>query len=130
MSDSTSQPAIGEIVWQDLVVKDAGSIKDFYCEVVGWRAEPHPMDDYHDFDIIAPESGKRVTGICHARDTNADAPPQWLLFVKVADVNKSAERCRQLGGSLVDGPRMMGNQNFCIIRDPAGAVLALVSSQE
>ena len=43
---------------------------------------------------------------------------------------RAAERCRELGGEVVDGPRMMGRHHFCVVRDPAGAVIGLVSEGE
>jgi uncharacterized protein len=118
---------IGEIVWRDLTVPNAAEVKDFYTRVVGWKAEDHPMGDYADYNIMPPESDEGITGICHARGSNASVPAQWLMYVQVDDVNAAAERCREAGGSVVDGPRKMGGQDFCVIKDPAGAVLALVS---
>jgi predicted enzyme related to lactoylglutathione lyase len=86
------------------------------------------MDDYHDFDMLAPGSDEPVTGICYARGANAALPPQWLIYITVDDVDKSASRCVELGGKVLDGPRMMGSSQFCVIQDPAGAVAALISS--
>jgi predicted enzyme related to lactoylglutathione lyase len=120
-------PRVGEIIWRDLTVPDAPALQSFYSEVVGWTATPHEMGDYADFNICLPDSQEVVTGICHARGENANVPPQWLLYVWVADVRASAERCRSLGGRVLDGPRPMGNQLFCVIQDPAGAVVALMS---
>jgi len=45
MSNS-DQPEAGTIVWTDLTVENAGEIRDFYCQVVGWRPEPVDMGDY------------------------------------------------------------------------------------
>lgn len=118
----------GTIVWRDLTVPDADGIQDFYCRVVGWESRPHDMGEYHDYDIVAPASGEVVTGICNARDTNASIPPQWLMYVAVPDVEASARQCAELGGQVVDGPRMMGGSLFCVIRDPAGAVLGLIEA--
>lgn len=118
---------IGTIAWRDLTVKDAKKIKDFYCKVMGWKAEPHDMGDYHDFDIKSPYNNETVTGICYARDTNANIPFQWLMYVNVEDVDESAEICVKNGGKVVDGPRMMGQVKFCVIQDPEGAVIALIS---
>ena len=116
---------VGTILWQDLTVDDADGIRTFYERVIGWEARPHDMGEYNDFDIVSPATGEVVTGICHARDTNAGVPPQWLLYFGVEDVDASAARCVELGGAIVDGPRDMGAGRFCVIRDPAGAVCAL-----
>lgn len=120
------EPAVGSIVWIDLTVGDAAEIKEFYSQVVGWIAAPHDMGDYHDFDIKAPETGQIVTGICHARDSNASIPAQWMIYIRVEDVDESARRCQELGGRIIDGPRQMGENRFCVIQDPAGAVAALI----
>ena len=122
MSDKAE---IGAIVWQDLTVEDAEGIRDFYCEVVGWQAAPHNMGEYDDFNIKTA-AGEVITGICHARATNANIPPVWMLYVNVEDVDKSAARCLEFGGQVLDGPRMMGDSRFCVIQDPAGAIIGLI----
>jgi len=30
----------------------------------------------------------------------------------------AARTCQQLGGNVLDGPRMMGGKRFCVIQDP------------
>ena len=115
----------GTIVWRDLTVGDAETVRDFYTQVIGWDTRPEEMDGYEDYHMIAPGSDQSVAGICHARGINADLPPQWLVYVIVEDVDASANSCRELGGDIVTGPREMGTGRFCVIRDPAGAVLAL-----
>ena len=39
----------------------------------------------------------------------------------------ASQLCVELGGQVIDGPREMGGQTFCVIRDPAGAVAALIN---
>lgn len=125
MSDF-SKPNLGHIFWRDLTVPDADQIQDFYGQVVGWKPVPHDMGEYQDYDMLSPETGEIVTGICHARGDNANLPPQWLVYISVEDVDASARRCVELGGKLIDGPRMLGDNRFCVIQDPAGAVAALI----
>ena len=120
------QPRIGSIVWQDLTVSNAPEVRDFYCQVVGWTYTDHDMEEYNDFNINLPGTAETVAGICHARGTNANIPPQWLVYISVADVAESARRCEELGGKVIDGPRTMGGATFCVIQDPAGAVAALI----
>ena len=126
MADS-KKPAVGSITWRDLTVKDAEKVRDFYSKVVGWKTSPVDMGGYNDFNMNLPGSGETVAGICHARGPNAKLPPQWLIYITVADVDESAKRCVELGGKIIDGPRAMGEQRFCVIQDPAGAVAALMS---
>lgn len=121
-------PPPGSILWHDLTVNDADRVRDFYREVVGWKVAPVEMTGYQDYGLEVPDSGDCVAGVCHARGVNSELPPHWLTYVAVADVAASAERCRQLGGEVIEGPRAMGDARLCVIRDPAGAYLALVSA--
>lgn len=126
MPDS-KQAAVGSVTWRDLTVKDAEAVKDFYSKVVGWKSSPVDMGGCNDFNMNLPSSGETVAGICHARGPNAKLPPQWLIYITVADVDESAKRCVELGGKIIDGPRAMCEYRFCVIEDPAGAVAALTS---
>jgi len=125
MSDQQTKKN-GSIVWTDLTVNDAEKVKDFYSSVVGWESTEHDMGEYKDFNIFPSGGGETVAGICHARGSNANIPPQWLIYVQVQNVAKSAQRCLELGGKIIDGPRKMGNNDFCVIQDPEDAMLALI----
>lgn len=118
---------IGQIEWFDLTVDDAYGIKDFYCSVVGWSSNEVDMGTYADFNINLPGTQDTVAGVCHARGGNANLPSQWLVYVRVKSVAESAIQCEKLGGKVLDGPRRMGGSHFCVIQDPAGAVMALLS---
>lgn len=125
----THQKKIGTILWQDLTVKNAEKVKDFYQHVVGWDTSPVSMGDYNDYSVVTPNSKETVGGICHAKGANEHIPAQWLLYVQVEDVKESIARCVSLGGKLVDGPRSMNDHQFCVIQDPEGAVIALMSPE-
>lgn len=116
----------GTIVWHDLTVGDAPAVRDFYSAVVGWTATPHGMGDYDDYVMHTADTGDTVAGVCHARGSNAALPPQWLLYVQVSDVAAACDAARGNGGDVVDGPRPMGGSVFAVVRDPAGAVMALI----
>jgi predicted enzyme related to lactoylglutathione lyase len=120
--------AVGAILWQDLTVPDAAPIRDFYKAVVGWQSTDHQMNGYADYNMHRPGDNEVVAGICHARGSNAKVPPQWLVYIAVESVAESARRCVALGGQVLDGPRPMGAKQFCVIRDPAGAVAALIEA--
>lgn len=123
-TETTTRP--GTIIWQDLTVPDAEEVQQFYSEVIGWKTTPHNMGEYNDYNVQTPDGSKTVAGICHARGTNANVPAQWLLYVIVEDVEACAAKCTERGGTVVDGPRPMGNDKFCVLQDPAGAVIAVI----
>lgn len=119
---------IGRVEWMDLTVPDAGHLQKFYTSVVGWSSNDVDMGSYSDFNLNLPGTNDTIAGVCHSRDSNANIPSQWLIYVRVESVADSAEKCKKLGGEILDGPRRMGGSNFCVIKDPAGAVMALLSN--
>ncbi len=117
---------VGTIGWTDLTVNDAEEIRSFYSEVVGWKADPVDMGGYNDFTMTPPASGDAVAGVCHAKGGNTGLPTQWIMYVIVEDIERSAARCKQLGGKVLTGPTgSAGKDRTCVIQDPAGAVMAL-----
>ena len=121
-----ARPPVGTIAWVDLTVPDAPLVRDFYKAVVGWTSEDVTMDDYADFNMISPVTGMPAAGICHTRGANADLPPYWLMYVIVANLDQSVDACRKVGGSVISGPRSMGEHGrFAVIHDPAGAPMGL-----
>jgi len=119
-TDEILDPAVGAIIWTDLTVSDAAGVRDFYQGVVGWTPHEHPMEGYSDY-LMATEDGDPISGICYRRGPNEDAPPVWLIYVRVADLEASLAAVVAGGGTVLNGPR----QGFAVITDPAGASLAL-----
>jgi predicted enzyme related to lactoylglutathione lyase len=125
MADTTA-PTPGTIGWADLTVPDAERVRDFYAAVTGWVPQPLSMGEYADYVMTTPGTAAPVAGICHARGANADLPPVWLVYISVPDLDASLAACRAAGGALVVEPRGVGGgARYAVIRDPAGAVVAL-----
>ncbi len=124
MSGGGDEVRPGSIAWHDLTVDDAAGVRDFYVRVVGWAPEPVSMGEYDDYNLTTAD-GTPVAGVCHARGPNAHLPPTWLLYVVVEDLDRSLEAVREGGGEVVAPVRTMGEHRWAVIRDPAGAVLAL-----
>jgi predicted enzyme related to lactoylglutathione lyase len=123
----TPSPQVGSVTWFDLTVPDADRLRDFYAAVVGWRPQPVEMGGYADYSMTVPESGEAAAGICHHRGVNEGIPPQWMIYIRVAELDQSMAECRARGGAVLHGPRDMGSYgHICVIRDPAGAVAGLI----
>ncbi|MEM8836421.1 MAG: VOC family protein [Planctomycetota bacterium] len=123
----TTQPN-PRIAWHDLTVPNAEEVRDFYADVVGLRHEPVDMGGYSDFNMIDPGSGDPIGGVCHARGPNAEIPPQWIIYFAVDDLDASLRSTRERGGQVVLGPREMPGYRYAFIRDPAGAVCAVIQA--
>jgi uncharacterized protein len=116
---------IGAVTWMDLTVKPAAPVRDIYTAVVGWKVTEVDMGGCADYCMIRPSDGQTVAGICHVRGANANLPPQWLIYINVANLRASLAQCRKLGGKVICPPRQMSGGRMAVIRDPAGAVAAL-----
>ncbi len=121
---------LGRIAWVDLTVADAPSTRDFYREVVDWSVEELEMKDgaarYSDYTMLGKD-GAPLAGVCHARGPNAGLPPVWLLYLPVGDLAESLERVKAEGGETIHVRNGVdGAPVYAVIRDPAGAHVALV----
>ncbi|MEO0568088.1 MAG: VOC family protein [Pseudomonadota bacterium] len=116
-----SKTNFGKPIWHDLTVDDPERLRPFYEAVCNWQTSEHDMGDYADFDVSTQEGG-RVAGLCHARDSNAALPPVWLMYVAVPSLKDALAQVKAHGGEVVDER----HGSFAVIRDPAGAHLALL----
>lgn len=121
----TDHSQVGKIGWIDMTVDDADGLRDFYKSVVGWDTEAVSMGDYSDYSMTLPGGGEAVSGICHARGSNAEIPGGWLIYITVADVEASAAACTANGGQILVEPKGLAGGRFCVISDPSGATAAL-----
>lgn len=118
-------PSPGTVSWFDLTIPNADLVKDFYRAVAGWSSMAVDMGGYNDYCMLPPHSKKPAAGICHARGVNADLPPQWLIYITVANLTASLKACVAQGGQVLRPAKSMGGARMAVIRDPAGAVAAL-----
>ena len=114
-----------EQAWLDLTIVEAGEIKNFYQNVVGWQAEEVSMGDYSDYSMNSPTTGEPVAGICHAKGVNKALPAMWLPYFLVEDVNQALSKVLALGGEQMGEVKTMGKDCYAVIKDPAGACCAL-----
>jgi predicted enzyme related to lactoylglutathione lyase len=124
---SPDDPGSGRFLWHDLSVKDASKVSEFYEKVTGWERQGFDMGGYNDY-VMSPEEGEDpIAGICYARGSNKDIPPQWLMYVNVKKLDKSLEAVTRLGGKVIGDKRKMGDdgKHYCLIQDPAGAFMMI-----
>lgn len=112
----------GRFVWRDLLSKDVGAAKRFYEQLFGWRFEDATRGDRP--YVLARAGGMLVAGIVDV-SANADAAPQWLSYMAVADVDKTLDLVRADGGKVLVEPRNLPIARVAAVADPQGAPLGL-----
>jgi predicted enzyme related to lactoylglutathione lyase len=121
MSDSH-----GRYVWYELTTTDTDAAKAFYGKVVGWGSHDAEMPGMTYTMLTAGELP--VAGLMTQPEMarKAGAPPGWMGYVGVDDVDATADRAKRLGGAVHVAPADIPNVGrFAVIGDPQGAVLAL-----
>jgi len=112
----------GRFVWRDLMTKDVAAAKRFYGDLLGWRFEDTRRGDRP--YVLARSGSTLVAGIVDV-SANADAGPQWLTYMTVADVDKTVALVRSSGGRVFIEPRDLPVARVSVIADPNGAPLGL-----
>ena len=112
----------GRFVWRDLMTKDVGAAKRFYGDLFGWRFEDTKRGGRP--YVLAKSGSTLVAGIVDV-SANADAGPQWLSYLAVADVDKTVAQVRADGGKIFIEPRDLPSARVSVVADPQGAPLGL-----
>lgn len=116
----------GAFSWNELMTTDVEAAKGFYGELFGWTMETMPTNDME--YVMAKTGDKEAAGLMVMPPEAGDMPPMWGAYVTVDDVEASAKQAEALGGKVVMAPRDIPNVGrFCVICDPQGAALSLIT---
>jgi predicted enzyme related to lactoylglutathione lyase len=120
-------PAHGAFCWNELATTDAAAAKKFYTELLGWQLKEGDVTPMAYTEIVV--GGAHVGGIYQTGpESGGNMPPHWITYVSVDDVDASAKRVAELGGKVSLPPMDIPDVGrFCVIRDPQGATLALIT---
>ncbi|HVF56978.1 MAG TPA: VOC family protein [Pyrinomonadaceae bacterium] len=125
MSEQT-MPAHGSFCWSELASTNVEAAKKFYSQLLGWELKEGEVAPMIYTEIMA--GGKPVGGMYQMTPEDGDRPSHWMAYVAVDDVEASAKRVEELGGKICVPPSDIPNVGrFCVITDPSGASLSLVT---
>jgi predicted enzyme related to lactoylglutathione lyase len=118
-------PSVGDFSWRELITLDHVGAFSFYSALFGWEKtdamDMGPMGIYQMYG----RQGHTLGGMFN-KPKEMPAPPHWLLYVRVDDVNRAAEKVKKLGGKVLNGPMEVPGGDFIVqCMDPLGAVFAL-----
>jgi predicted enzyme related to lactoylglutathione lyase len=115
--------------WCELATRGVDRAAEFYAQIFGWKAHRSEASEggprYIEWQLDGRNFGGAID-MDDLPDMPADTPPFWLPYFISTDVNRSAERARELGGVIQMGPQAYPGGTFAIIDDPVGAHFGLM----
>jgi len=118
----------GRFVWHQLMTRDVPGAKKFYTGLMGWKAQPWPLDPAY---TVCHAADVPVAGIMEIpADLPAEIPSHWLQYIGTRDVDSTADAAVRAGGSVVKAPRdMAGAGRYALLQDPQGALFAIIDPE-
>jgi predicted enzyme related to lactoylglutathione lyase len=113
--------------WVDLSSPDPAASNAFYSALFGWEIQDSgpEMGNYG----MCLLGGRPVAGI--GPQMGGEAPPAWLTYLAVDDVEKTAEAIAPNGGTVVAPPMDVGPAGrMAVAQDPAGAFFGIWQAGE
>lgn len=116
----------GRFVWYDLMTSDPKGAEAFYPKAVHWGLQPWDQMAYS----MWTANGQPFGGVMQL-PAEAGAPPHWLAYISVPDVDGTSSLAQSLGGKVLKpGADIPNVGRFAILEDPHGARFAAFTSSQ
>jgi hypothetical protein len=121
-------PPAGSFSWHELATSDAEAAFSFYSDLFGWDVLMRmPLDGGQTYVIFGNHGIQR--GGIYNKPADMPAPPNWLHYAQVADVDDGWRIADNGGAKLVAGPMdVPGGSRIVTFFDPTGAAFAVAST--
>jgi predicted enzyme related to lactoylglutathione lyase len=118
----TGEP--GAFCWSDLNTPDQARAKTFYEGLFGWKLKAGEGKGSGYLHIVNGES--YIGGVPPVGQGDGNAPPHWLIYFAVADVDATFQNAMGMNAKALLPPMdFEGVGRVAMLADPQGAVFAL-----
>jgi hypothetical protein len=116
--------------WNELGTRDVDAAGSFYREVFGWTTEERSMGEMGTYYVWKlGENG--VGGMMDiGAILPAEVPAHWLVYFTVESLDAALDYVNGNGGGVNAGPMEVEVGRFAVVRDPFGAVFAVLQPSE
>jgi uncharacterized protein len=112
----------GRFVWFEHCSNDIAKARAFYEKLFGWNTELMAMPGSDPYPVIH-NGDNGIGGYSQAR---AGAPPQWLSYLSVSDLDSAYKATLAAGAKSLMAPMDYGSAGrAATIADPTGGVFSL-----
>jgi predicted enzyme related to lactoylglutathione lyase len=116
----------GRFCWYELMTTDKAAARAFYTKVVDWGTQDMEMPGMTYTMFKAGD--QPVSGLMDLPENarKMGAPPAWIGYVAVDDVDAAAAKAKGLGARIHVPPTDIPNVGrFAALGDPQGAIISL-----
>lgn len=128
-------PKHGEFCWTEIVINDTESCKKFYTNVFGWefnqsQAVEGEME-YLEYNVPGGYPMGGLFKMTKEMFGEEMPPPHFMNYIAVDDVDATASKAFDLGGTIVVPPTDIPNVGrFAMIKDPTSAIFSILTLNE
>lgn len=131
MPDSDFNPQVGEASWHELTTSDHVAAFDFYSKLFGWEKQSEMDMGGGSMYLMYGRNGQMLGGMWTWNRPEHTMPPNWMVYFKVDNADATAEKIKQLGGQILNGPmEVPGGDRVAQAMDPQGATFGIHSGAQ
>ena len=93
----------GTPCWTDVMTPDVDRTVSFYSDLFGWEAERDPRPEAGGY-VMFTKDGKNVAAASPPMPGAEGAPPHWSTYIASDDVEATAKRVSEAGGTVLMEP--------------------------
>jgi predicted enzyme related to lactoylglutathione lyase len=125
--DHAGVPPLGAFSWHELATSDNEAAFAFYSGLFGWdamqRMDMGPTGIY----LVFGQNGVQRGGM-YIKPADWPAPPNWMPYAHVPNVDVSVANLESVGGQILVEPMdVPGGSRIASLMDPSGAPFAIHS---
>lgn len=118
--------ALNAVCWNELATDDPVAAATFYAGLFDYTTETHDMG--HGPYTIFLREGALKGGLFRKDASMGEIPTHWMTYFSVADCDADTERAKALGAGVIVPPTDIPTVGrFSVLRDPTGAVFAIIT---
>ena len=130
-AEEMAMPKHGQFCWTEIASDNLEACKTFYTEVFGWNLR---QSDNNEIGMEYLEFGTNSRNSGGMFEMKAEwyggtmPPPHYNVYVTVDNVDETASKAFDLGGTIVGPPMdVPGVGRICQIEDPTGAKISIIT---
>jgi predicted enzyme related to lactoylglutathione lyase len=127
--ETEGPPPAGHFCWNELLTTDPAAASNFYRDIFGWEITTQEMGETGTY-WLCQRGSKMECGLMQM-PAQAEAPPHWLPYVAVTDVDAAVKKCQELGGMVYCQPTNIPDMGrFAVMADDQGGIFAVFAGQK